>query len=58
MNKSRNRDRDLIDLLGKDIKNWKGLTKFTSSQMTNLTNAVRHFPRLAVQVREGGESDS
>ena len=49
-NKTRNRDNDLKEFLQKDPAKWKGVKQFSSSQMPDLTNAVRHFPRLAVEV--------
>lgn len=50
MNKSRNRSNDLKDFLQKDPSKWKGMKKWLPSHITDVENAVKHFPRLAVQV--------
>lgn len=50
MNKTRNRANDLKEFLQQNPSKWKGLKQFLPSQMTDLENAVKHFPRLSVQV--------
>lgn len=51
MNKPRYHDNELREFLRTSPGKWKGLKQFLPSQMTDLENAVKHFPRLSVEVR-------
>ena len=50
MNKARYHDNEMMEFLRTDPSKWKGLKQFLPSQMTDLQNAVKHFPRLCVKV--------
>lgn len=50
MNKPRYHDNELLEFLRTSPAKWKGLKQFLPSQMTDLENAVKHFPRLCVEV--------
>ena len=50
LNRSRNRQNDLVDFLRADPKKWKGLSRLFDEQVEDIKEVAHVMPRLYVEV--------
>ena len=50
MNRSRNRQNDVVDFLRADPKKWKGLSRLLDEQVEDIKEVAHVMPRLYVEV--------
>lgn len=58
MNRSRNRQNDLVDFLRADPKKWKGLSQLLDEQVEDIKEVAHVMPLLYVEVGESMDGEA
>ena len=58
MNRSRNRQNDLVDFLRADPKKWKGLNQLLDEQVEDIKEVAHVMPLLYVEVGESMDGEA